>query len=124
MSVPRVKSEREFQGTKVMAYVLMILGVALIPVGIVLTLVRETDEWRSGFPYMPQGAIIIGVGLFLIFLTILLMLVAPWRKRASPVPIVPMPGAPQGNLCASCSSLLMWIPAQQRWYCNSCKEYR
>jgi uncharacterized membrane protein len=125
MDVPMTRDEPENQGAKVMAYILMILGIALIPVGIILTLIRESDSYGySEFPYMAQGSIVVGVGVFLIFLAILLMLVVPGRRRAPPIPIAPMPVVPPSNVCASCGGMLMWIPAQQRWYCNACKEFR
>ena len=123
MSVPRKKSEPESRDSKFMAYVLMLLGIALIPVGIILTLLRECD-YRCEFVYMQQGMVVVGVGLFLIFLAILFMLVVPVRRPAAPIPVVPMPVVPPGNVCTGCGGLLMWIPDQQRWYCNTCKVYK
>ncbi len=118
MSVPEKKDEPELKGARVMAYVLMLLGIALIPVGIILTLLRECN-YDCEFVYIQQGIIVVGVGLFLIFLAILFMLVVPVKKPAAPMPIIP-----PGNVCMDCGGLLMWIPAQQRWYCNSCKAYK
>ena len=123
MSVPKKKTEPEFRDSRFMAYVLMLLGIVLIPVGIILTLLRECD-YRCEFVYMQQGMVVVGVGLFLIFLAILFMLVIPVKRRAAPIPVAPMPVVPPANVCTSCGGLLMWIPAEQRWYCNSCKAYK
>ena len=121
MSVPKRKSEPESRDSKFMAYVLMLLGIALVPVGIILTLLRECDYdgYGCSFVYMQQGMVVVGVGLFLIFLAILFMLVVPVRRPAAPMPVVP-----PANVCTTCGGLLMWIPDQQRWYCNSCKAYK
>lgn len=123
MSVPMKKTEPEFRESRFMAYVLMLLGIALIPVGIILTLLREGD-YGSSFVYMQQGIVTVGVGLFLIFLAILFMMVIPVKRPAAPRPMAPMPVVPPGNICTGCGGLLMWIPDQQRWYCNTCKAYK
>ncbi len=123
MSVPKKKSEPEFRESRFMAYVLMLLGIALIPVGIILTLLREGD-YGTSFVYMQQGIVTVGVGLFLIFLAILFMMVIPVKRPAAPRPMAPMPVVPPGNICTGCGGLLMWIPDQQRWYCNTCKAYK
>ncbi len=123
MSVPKKNTEPEFRESRFMAYVLMLLGIALIPVGIILTLLREGD-YGSSFVYMQQGIVTVGVGLFLIFLAILFMLVIPVKRPAAPIPRAPMPVVPPANVCTSCGGLLMWIPDQQRWYCNTCKAYK
>ena len=123
MSVPKKKTEPEFRESRFMAYVLMLLGIALIPVGIILTLLREGD-YGTSFVYMQQGIVTVGVGLFLIFLAILFMMVIPVKRPAAPRPMAPMPVVPPGNICTGCGGLLMWIPDQQRWYCNTCKAYK
>ena len=123
MSVPEKKTEPEFRESRFMAYVLMLLGIALIPVGIILTLLREGD-YGTSFVYMQQGIVTVGVGLFLIFLAILFMMVIPVKRPAAPRPMAPMPVVPPGNICTGCGGLLMWIPDQQRWYCNTCKVYK
>lgn len=128
MSVPKKKTEPEFRDSRFMAYVLMLLGIALIPVGIILTLLREGDYGPS-FVYMQQGIVTVGVGLFLIFLAILFMLVVPVKRPGAPrpvapIPVAPMPVVPPANVCTSCGGLLMWIPDQHRWYCNTCKAYK
>lgn len=123
MSVPKKKTEPEFRESRFMAYVLMLLGIALIPVGIILTLLREGD-YGSSFVYMQQGIVTVGVGLFLIFLAILFMMVIPVKRPAAPRPMAPMAVVPPANVCTSCGGLLMWMPDQQRWYCNTCKAYK
>ncbi len=123
MSVPKKKTEPEFRESRFMAYVLMLLGIALIPVGIILTLLREGD-YGTSFVYMQQGIVTVGVGLFLIFLAILFMMVIPAKRPVARIPLAPMPVVPPGNVCTGCGGLLMWIPDQQRWYCNTCKAYK
>ena len=123
MSVPKKKTEPEFRDSRFMAYVLMLLGIALIPVGIILTLLRE-GEYSPSFVYMQQGIVTVGVGLFLIFLAILFMLVVPVKRPVARIPVAPIPVVPPGNVCTGCGGLLMWIPDQQRWYCNTCKAYK
>ena len=108
--------EQGFRAPQAMTYAIMILGFVLIPVGLILTLIRVCDPY-CGFVYLSQGAIMVAVGLFLIFLSILFILVMGQKKPSAR----PMPS---GSLCVNCGGLLMWIPNQQRWYCNSCKTYR
>ena len=60
MGVPETKNKSELKGPRVMAYVLMLLGIALIPVGIILTLLRECN-YDCEFVYIQQGIVVVGV---------------------------------------------------------------
>ncbi|MFQ6106793.1 MAG: hypothetical protein ACE5QF_04305 [Thermoplasmata archaeon] len=107
--------KRRFPGPIKVAYILVVLGVALVPLGIGLTLVRVC-EFDCTFMYMTQGLIAVGVGLFVLFFAILLFFVPTNQKRE-------IPTTSQTYYCTRCGRPASWITPEKRWYCHFCQDY-
>ncbi|MFQ5910032.1 MAG: hypothetical protein ACE5IJ_04835 [Thermoplasmata archaeon] len=106
---------RRFRGPTRVAYILAVLGVAMIPLGIGLTLIRVCDISCS-FIYMQQGLISVGVGLFVIFFSILLFFI-PTEVKSETL------AAAQAFHCPRCGRPTSWVAPEKRWFCHFCQDY-
>jgi hypothetical protein len=90
--------------------------------------------------------LIIGVGIGIVFLvTIIIILFYVLKKRKSESSQTPTkqypqyqttasaqpqpyqtqsPPPPAGNICRQCGSNMSWVQQYQRYYCNTCRQYR
>jgi len=46
------------------------------------------------------------------------------RRRKALALSLPEPVLPRASKCVVCDASLTWIPQYQRWYCQTCREYR
>ena len=108
-----MSSAEKRPGPLTVAYLLLVLGIILIPVGLLLTLLRECTP-SCEFVYMQQGLIAVGVGLFILFFAIILFFLPQQREGSLTGPT---------SFCPTCGGPTVWIAPESRWYCQRCRTY-